>query len=124
MSPRTPSTEERRIYLADLDILAESIARLFSRKRSDDCQGLSVITWGNAEYTHCVLNTNGEEIELLSGMPITYKVRRKMTEFGLLTKVKRMDPRTMEYEEPISYVADEDTDQGLSLEAYSWGVRY
>lgn len=53
--------------------------------------------------------------------PISYKIRRKETEFGAILKAKRIDSQLMESEEPIAYVVDEDTDQGLSLEAYSWG---
>lgn len=70
-----------------------------------------------------ITHLDGSQSRLFEG-PITYKVRRKQTEYGMITKAKRIEARLMEYEEPIAYVVDEDTDQGLSLESYSWGSGY
>lgn len=56
-------------------------------------------------------------------LPITFRIKRVMGPDGLRTKIHRIEAAQMEYEEPIAYVVDEDTDQGLSLEAYAWGVR-
>ena len=53
--------------------------------------------------------------------PATYKIRRVESEFGMLLETARIEPSEMQYEEPIAYVYDEDTDQGLSLESYPWG---
>ena len=107
-------------YLKRLDIIATCIARIFSNLRGDDHYRLSVITFGSAERRDMVTRGDGGQDKTFGG-PITYKVRRKQTEFGLITKAKRIDAHLMEYEEPIAYVVDEDTDQGLSLESYSWG---
>ena len=107
-------------YLKQLDIIAASIAHLFSCLRTSYQQRLSVIVFGSAQDDDVVSHISGEACRLVAG-PITYKVRRKETEFGLLTKAKRIDPREMKYEEPIAFVVDEGTDQGLSLEAYPWG---
>lgn len=53
--------------------------------------------------------------------PATYKIRRVESGFGMLLETVRLDPAEMQYEEPIAFVFDEDTDQGLSLESYPWG---
>ena len=119
---------KKRIYLKYLDIIATSIVRRFSLVRAqlqrkhpeNEYQSLSVLIFGNAEQRDMISRTEGYQDHWRFG-PISYKVRRKETGFGLVTKAKRIDSRLMEYEEPIAYVVDEDTDQGLSLEAYSWG---
>ncbi|KAK5172589.1 uncharacterized protein LTR77_002709 [Saxophila tyrrhenica] len=109
-------------YLHELRIIASSIARLFTRLRGDHGRRLSVITFGHAEYPHYIYHGNGERIQSF-GTPLTFKITRVMSEFGFRTKVRQIPADQMEYEEPIAYVVDEDTDQGLSLEAYSWGSR-
>ena len=111
------------LYLRKLDIVATCIARTFSCLPEDLKHRLSVITFGSAERTDMITHDDGRQHHLFDG-PITYKVRRKQTEFGVITKAKRMEAHLMEYEEPIAYVVDEDTDQGLSLESYHWGSRY
>jgi hypothetical protein len=113
---------DRIAYLNGLDVVAESVARLFQRLRGEHQQRLSVITFGNAEYVHYISRADGGQLEMFKGEPVTYKIMRESGKFGFRTKVKRMDPHLMEHIEPIAYVVDEDTDQGLSLEAYSWGT--
>ena len=107
-------------YLKQLDIIANSIARVFASLQGEHHQRLSVITFGSAEAHDVIADVDGVQDQLFS-TPITYKVRRKETVYGLVTRVKRIEARLMKYEEPIAYVVDEDTDQGLSLEGYSWG---
>lgn len=51
---------------------------------------------------------------------MSYKIRRKLGEFGWRLKAKRISNEGLRFEEPIGCVIDEDTDQGLSLEAYDW----
>lgn len=110
-------------YLKRLDILATSIAHLICRLRGEGGDRLSVLTFGSAERTDRISHVNGDQDYPFNG-PITYKVRRKWTDFGFVIKAKRIDAHLMEYEEPVAYVVDEDTDQGLSLEAYPWGGQY
>ncbi|KAK3701567.1 hypothetical protein LTR37_015421 [Vermiconidia calcicola] len=99
-----------------LDIIATSIAHLFQGQLR---QSLSAITLGNAEPGDVIYDT-GYGLYPIAG-PINYKVRNEQTGFGSLIRAERIEARLMEYAEPIAYVVDEDTDQGLSLEAYSWG---
>ena len=119
---------KKRIYLKHLDIIATSIARQFSLVRREPRQtfpgceyhALSVIIFGSAERRDAITQITGEQ-DVFDDGPISYKIWRKKTEFGTITKAKRIDSSLMEYEEPVAYVVDEDTDQGLSLEAYTWG---
>lgn len=116
----TPNWPQNRIqYLAQLDTIADSIARLFSGRRKDHHDRLSVITFGNAEQRDQAPTLTLGPMRM--DKPITYKIRRVESEFGMLLETVRMDPAEMQYEEPIAYVYDEDTDQGLSLESYPWG---
>ena len=114
---------QQKLYLKQLDTIATSIARLFASLRSDHHDRLSVITFGSAESWDVVYDAEDNQSHIFSA-PVTYKVRRKETEFGLVTRAKRIDAHLMEHEEPIAYVVDEDIDQGLSLEGYSWGSGY
>lgn len=110
-----------KIYLKYLDVFATAFARHFSYARGEHHQRLSVLMFGSAEQQDAILMTDGNLDYSMNG-PISYKIRRKETEFGVVTKAKRIESHLMEYEEPVAYVVDEDTDQGLSLEAYSWGA--
>lgn len=103
-----------------MDVVALSIVRHFSSLRTDDSTRLSVIMFGSAEQHDRVDHVDGTQERLLRA-PLTYKVKWKETEFGSVLRAKRVEARHMEYEEPIAFVVDEDTDQGLSLEAYPWG---
>ena len=111
-----------------LDVIATSIARRINLVRKElqvkhpetSYHGLSVLIFGSAEQADKITRPDGSQRADNFG-PISYKVRRKETEFGTITKAKRVESNLMEREEPIAYVVDEDTDQGLSLEAYSWG---
>lgn len=107
----------REKYLQSLHTIADSIARLFHQIRDEHADRLSVIMFGHTEAEQWVKDESGTG-RMFFDLPITYKVRRVMTEFGLRTIVERIEPQEMKYEEPIAYVVDEDTDQGLSLEAY------
>lgn len=106
-------------YLRDVDIIADSIARTFAQLRNGGQDRLSVITFGNAEQRDFMLISDHEAMS--TKKPATYKIRRVESEFGALLETARMEPSEMQYEEPIAYVYDEDTDQGLSLESYPWG---
>ena len=125
---RANRVAKKRIYLRYLDIIATSIVKQFrlvrtrlQRKNSEiEYQSLSVLIFGSAEQRDMITRTDDLQ-DYWSFGPISYKVKRKETEFGVVTKANRIDSQHMEYEEPIAYVVDEDTDQGLSLEAYSWG---
>ena len=110
---------QRLEYESKLDVIATSITSLFSRSRRKHCDRLSVITFGSAERQDFISHIDGGKDRVIR--PVTYKVRRAESEFGFLLSAERLEPRLMEYEEPIAYVVDEDTDQGLSLEAYPWG---
>lgn len=112
-------TQHISAYLESVDIIADSIARLFVRLRDGGQDRLSVITFGNAEERDSVRTLDHGAIPM--GKPATYKIRRVESEFGMLLETARMEPSEMQYEEPIAYVYDEDTDQGLSLESYPWG---
>jgi hypothetical protein len=119
---------KKKIYLKYLDIIATSIARRINIVRKElqvkhpetSYHGLSVLIFGSAEQADKITRPDGSQYAPNIG-PISYKVWRKETEFGTITKAKRIESNLMECEEPIAYVVDEDTDQGLSLEAYSWG---
>ena len=110
--------EHRREYLSQLDTVADSIARLFASLRSSHSSRLSVITFGNAEMRDHAPTRNHGLMRMFK--PVTYKIRSVESEFGFLLETARLDPAEMQYEEPIAYVFDEDTDQGLSLESYPW----
>ena len=113
-----------QVYLEQLDIIATSIVRRISHAQRQNVGEayvqLSVLIFGSAESEDTVM---ADYMHKYIQGPITYKVRRKQTEFGTITKAKRMDSALMKYEEPIAYVVDEDVDQGLSLESYLWGSR-
>jgi hypothetical protein len=115
-------------YLKSLDILATSIARRLRYRRQDlqrefpdtEYQRLSVLIFGSAERHDAITRADGYQDHYPIG-PISYKIRGRETTFSGVTRAERIDSRRMEYEEPVAYVVDEDTDQGLSLEAYTWG---
>lgn len=111
--------ERRACFLGRLDAFADSIARLFSAHRDEHADRLSVITFGNAEQRDYAFPEDYWQLDMDG--PITYKIRRVESEFGMLLETMRIDAPDMQYEEPIAFVFDEDTDQGLSLEAYPWG---
>lgn len=121
-------THRRWFYLKYLDVLATSIVRKVRYRRQDlqgefpdtEYQGLSVLIFGSAERHDAITRADGWQDHYPIG-PISYKVRRRETKFGAITIAERIDSRRMEFEEPVAYVVDEDTDQGLSLEAYTWG---
>ena len=130
-SPRSKFAHKKKVYLKYLDVMATSIARRINLVRKElqakcpekSYQGLSVLIFGSAEQADQITRPDGTQRwgYFPSIGPISYKVWRKETEFGTITKARRIDSNLMECEEPIAYVVDEDTDQGLSLEAYSWG---
>ena len=115
-------------YLKYLDIFATSIVRRLRYRRLElqrqfpdtEYHGLSVLIFGSAEQHDAITRADGYQDHYPIG-PISYKVRRRETKFGAITVADRIDSRRMEHEEPVAYVVDEDTDQGLSLEAYTWG---
>lgn len=112
--------QHREAYLTQLDIVADTIARLFSSWRGASKTRLSVITFGNAEAQDYVPTLNYGDLSMRE--PVTYKIRRVQSEFGWLLRTERLRASEMQYEEPIAFVFDEDTDQGLSLEAYPWAT--
>lgn len=108
-------------YLAKLEVVADTIARIFAGACTKQQDRLSVITFGSAEWTDFVKAEHRppQSIE----QPITYKIRRSDSKFGFLMRAQRVHCHDMQYEEPIAYVFGEDTDQGLSLESYpTWGA--
>lgn len=105
--------------MKQLDVVADSIARHFDLCRDDHHDRLSVITFGSAENLDRVLSL--EHAEMFMPVPIAYKIRRVESEYGMRTKTVRLEPGEVRYEEPIAFVFDEGTDQGLSLDSYPWG---
>ena len=76
--------------------------------------------FGSAERRDYISHVDGSQANTFNA-PVAYKVRTKESEFGWRLKAQRIEAAEMKHEEPIAYVVDEDTDQGLSLEAYPWG---
>lgn len=91
--------------------------------RGDDDDRLSVIMFGHAERHDNVTNSARRIAgpRMAMSKPATYKIRCRMSDSSILQETARIDPADMRYEEPIAFVFDEDTDQGLSLESYPWG---
>jgi len=118
LSPATPVANLVEDAMSSSAVTA--VAPNTARRR---CDSLSTITFGNTESPHWVPHYTGAILLKLFTLPITFRIKRVMGPDGLRTKIHRIEAAQMEYEEPIAYVVDEDTDQGLSLEAYAWGVR-